>query len=172
MIRNLSHAGGVRALQLKVDCTFDLEDLLDFYLVDKDTRKVEKQDRQDIDDILLRDLIEDLDSPENESEQVSINKIKRYQSIVANLKRVNNYECQLCHQSFVMDNGKKYCEAHHIKALSKNGSQSPENVLILCPTHHRMFHYAVKSVFINDLSTDGKRTIRVMNDTFLVQHKS
>ncbi|WP_413168403.1 HNH endonuclease [Capilliphycus salinus ALCB114379] len=61
-------------------------------------------------------------------------------------------------------NGGNYAEGHHLVPLSQGGSQDASNVVILCPNHHRMFHYAVVSigklahgkcsVIINGVETD------------------
>lgn len=71
------------------------------------------------------------------------------------IKQTRGRKCQICQYSFIMDNGNEYCEAHHIQYLSENGSQSPENVILLCPNHHRMFHYAHDAVLVGNL-VDGK----------------
>ena len=148
---------------------FDLEDTLDLYIYNNGnlvlTNEASDENRPEfetevIDSQIERDLNDDIDIPENETEEARIFRIKRYQNIVNRLKFECNYKCQICGDSFLMDNGKYYCEAHHIKLLSKGGTQSPENVLILCSNHHRMFHYAANSINISDI-IDGKRTIEI-----------
>lgn len=127
-----------------------------------------QDDKEEIDKQIERDLIDDIDKPENETEEVRLNRIKRYQTIVKRLKKEYNYQCQLCGDNFLMDNGNYYCEAHHIKLLSKDGTQSPENVLILCANHHRMFHYASNTCIIGKL-IEGKRNIKIGEEKFTVQ---
>ena len=40
-----------------------------------------------------------------------------------------------------MTNGERYIEAHHIIALSNQGKDTVDNVIALCPEHHRQAHY-------------------------------
>lgn len=122
----------------------------------------------DIDIQVQKDFLEDVDIPDNESTDVRIDRVKRYQKIVKLLKQKYNYKCQLCGYTFRMDNGNYYCEAHHIKMLSEDGFQSPQNVIILCANHHRMFHYATGTNIIGEL-IDGKRVIKIGNEEFIVQ---
>lgn len=144
----------------QVECIYELDEYLDEYIVDEKARKIDKQQPDVIDADLEADLYEDIDVQENESKEVKIRRIKRYQKIVNRLKQKHGFRCQLCHDTFMMDNGRNYCEAHHIKSLSQNGSQAEDNVLILCPTHHRMFHYAKNSIEIGNL-IDRKRIIKI-----------
>ena len=115
-----------------------------------------------------RDLYDDIEIPENETEEARVTRVKRYQNIVSDLKEKYNHECQICGSSFPMDNGIGYCEAHHIKMLSENGSQTPDNVIILCANHHRMFHYAKDSIKIEEL-VNGKRIIKICEEEFTIQ---
>jgi 5-methylcytosine-specific restriction endonuclease McrA len=46
--------------------------------------------------------------------------------------------CEWCGQSgFSMANGRTYLETHHIIPLSEKGLDTPENLVALCPNHHR-----------------------------------
>lgn len=125
-------------------------------------------DEENIDIQIKRDFLDDIDVPENESIDEQIKKIKRYQKIVKILKQKYNYKCQLCDYTFHMDNGNNYCEAHHIKILSKDGTQNPDNVIILCANHHRIFHYANNNIIVGKL-INGKRFIKIGNEEFVVQ---
>jgi 5-methylcytosine-specific restriction protein A len=50
--------------------------------------------------------------------------------------------CEYCGKlGFLMSNGKRYLEAHHIIALGDQGKDTVENVIALCPEHHREAHY-------------------------------
>ncbi|OEH85559.1 hypothetical protein BHU72_15060 [Desulfuribacillus stibiiarsenatis] len=57
------------------------------------------------------------------------------------LKRLYNNTCQICGESIKVNYNKNYSECHHIKPLGKphNGSDTWDNMLILCPNHHAMF---------------------------------
>lgn len=162
--------------------TYDLDDELDLYIHINGIPKLLKENgsklnihvnqlnEEDIDEQIKKDFTEDIDVSDNETEEVRLNRIKRYQKIVKRLKKDYNYQCQLCGDNFLMDNGNYYCEAHHIKMLSKDGSQSPENVLILCANHHRMFHYASNICIVGEL-IEGKRYVKIGEEEFTVQYK-
>ncbi|MBE6069181.1 MAG: hypothetical protein E7211_16015 [Clostridium lundense] len=174
----------------KVYKTYELEEVLELYINKNDistiinkqkdestnTNDINKfessiesiEDKEDIDIQIERDFLEDIDEIENEPIEQRIKRIKRYQKIVKMLKQKYNYKCQLCGYSFHMDNGKDYCEAHHIKMLSEDGSQSPENVIILCANHHRIFHYACETTIVGKL-INSKRVIKIGDEEFIVQ---
>jgi 5-methylcytosine-specific restriction protein A len=50
--------------------------------------------------------------------------------------------CEYCReQGFLMKNGRRYVEAHHIISLSAIGRDTVDNVIALCPNHHRQAHF-------------------------------
>lgn len=84
----------------------------------------------------------------SDTEEIQIKRVKRYQKITDQLKTKYKGCCQIkdCGFTFLQKNGDNYAEAHHLVPLSEGGSQDASNVVILCPNHHRMFHYAVVSI--------------------------
>jgi hypothetical protein len=55
--------------------------------------------------------------------------------------------CEYCHElGFLLPDGSHYLEAHHIIALAKQGPDTVDNVIALCPSDHREAHYGVKAV--------------------------
>lgn len=53
-----------------------------------------------------------------------------------------NGKCEHCGKlGFMMKNGRRYLEAHHVIALSAKGKDTIDNVIALCPDHHREAHY-------------------------------
>lgn len=59
--------------------------------------------------------------------------------IISYLKELRNFECQICGHKIQKKNGGFYIEAAHIKPKSEMGDESPDNILILCPNHHKEF---------------------------------
>jgi 5-methylcytosine-specific restriction enzyme A len=54
--------------------------------------------------------------------------------------------CEFCGAlGFEMADGSHYVEAHHVIALSAEGPDTVENVIALCPGHHREAHYGKQS---------------------------
>lgn len=97
---------------------------------------------ESLDETTYKNYLEDFPEVENIKKEIVINRIKRVKSIVDALKEKYHYKCQICGFNFKMKNGNGYCEAHHLVPLSTGGSQMQENVIIICPNHHRMLHYA------------------------------
>jgi 5-methylcytosine-specific restriction protein A len=53
--------------------------------------------------------------------------------------------CELCNQEgFLMPNGKRYLESHHIQALGEEGPDTEDNVIALCANDHRAAHYGIE----------------------------
>ncbi len=52
--------------------------------------------------------------------------------------------CEWCGEAgFRTPSGSLYLETHHIQPLAENGSDTVDNVIALCPNHHREAHYGV-----------------------------
>lgn len=65
------------------------------------------------------------------------------------LKRANG-RCEYCkNEGFLMLNGERYLETHHILALSERGGDSVSNVIGLCACHHKQAHYGVDAGRLN-----------------------
>ena len=59
--------------------------------------------------------------------------------------------CEYCgEQGFLMANGSRYIEAHHILGLAANGPDTVANVIGLCPGHHREAHFGEKAQSLNE----------------------
>jgi 5-methylcytosine-specific restriction endonuclease McrA len=79
------------------------------------------------------------------SQQTTKTIYNRDATIVALTHRRSGYKCEMpdCnYMGFNKINGGKFIETHHITPLSVGGEDSIENVAALCPTCHRMLHYA------------------------------
>lgn len=64
--------------------------------------------------------------------------------------------CQICGvEGFLMLNGNRYCEVHHLFHLAKRlpGSLGPSQLIIVCPMCHRKLHYASTT---DPFESDGK----------------
>lgn len=61
------------------------------------------------------------------------------------LKRAGGF-CEWCDQEgFKTLSGSVYLETHHIQPLSEGGSDTVDNVVALCPNHHREAHFGVNA---------------------------
>lgn len=79
--------------------------------------------------------------------RLGVKKIRRYQqSVIKRLKDQYATTCQLCGWSSLADYGVDISEAHHIEHFSKTMNNKPSNIVILCPSHHRVLH-AIDATF-------------------------
>jgi len=54
--------------------------------------------------------------------------------------------CEYCGElGFLLPDGSHYLEAHHIISLAKQGPDTVNNVIALCPSDHREAHYGAKA---------------------------
>ncbi|CAN7205636.1 HNH endonuclease signature motif containing protein [Paenibacillus sp. LjRoot153] len=68
-------------------------------------------------------------------------KTRRYKkSIINDLKKEYEGKCQVCQYTSYPEHHIDIVEAHHIDLFSKTIDNSPQNIVILCPNHHRLIH--------------------------------
>lgn len=71
---------------------------------------------------------------------------RRDEAVRGYVIRRSRGRCEYCGVAgFAMDDGSHYVEAHHVIALSAQGPDTVENVIALCPGHHREAHYGKQS---------------------------
>ena len=52
-------------------------------------------------------------------------------------------KCECCgDDGFIKEDGNTYLEVHHLRLLSENGSDTPQNAIALCANCHCKLHYA------------------------------
>ncbi|WP_139423596.1 YDG/SRA domain-containing protein [Chryseobacterium mulctrae] len=76
-----------------------------------------------------------------------INKIIRETKTAQFIKQLYNDTCQICGTQ-IKSPVSTYSEAAHIKSLGKphNGPDTKENIICLCPNHHKMFDLGIISI--------------------------
>ena len=73
--------------------------------------------------------------------KVGNKKVRIYNtSIIKHLKTLYAGQCQLCGTKPFPDVDVDICEAHHIDYFSSSKNNNSENIIILCPNHHRLIH--------------------------------
>ena len=112
--------------------------------------------------------------------QILVNRIERGE-IANEIKNLYGHKCLMCESlelnpySFQKKNSDKlkgskkyYVETHHIVPVSllKKGSLGIENMITLCPNHHRQFHFGDVEIKKNtskklELKVDGKTKVRI-----------
>jgi len=64
---------------------------------------------------------------------------KRNNKSIAGLKILRDFKCQMCNVSILKKDGSLYVEAAHITEKRHKGPEAYDNILILCPNHHKEF---------------------------------
>lgn len=106
----------------------------------------------DYDNIEQQKIIEDINEfpnlKDDNTETIIINQkvYKRDNVLIAKIKKDRNFECQICQTKIKKSNGEFYIEAAHIKAKKDRGKETKENILILCPNHHKEFDFGKREV--------------------------
>ena len=74
-------------------------------------------------------------------EQFRFIKIRKLNKAMGdNLKLLYNYRCQICGENFSVNHGCNIAESHHIEYFTKSMNNDMNNIIILCPNHHRIIH--------------------------------
>ena len=98
-----------------------------------------------------------VNQPEKEDEFIIIDKkiYRRDNKTVADIKYLRDYKCQLCGTRIQKEDGTFYIEAAHINEKCKGGKEAINNILILCPNHHKEFDFGQRQILKrDDLSID------------------
>ena len=67
--------------------------------------------------------------------------IVRDQQLARHAKEKAAYRCQICRDRIEDPvSARRFVQAHHIEPLSEFGSDTPENVVVLCPSCHARLH--------------------------------
>jgi predicted HNH restriction endonuclease len=64
---------------------------------------------------------------------------KRDNVTIAKIKLLYDFRCQICGLSIRKKDGTRYIEAAHIKPKHLKGCETLDNIILLCPNHHKEF---------------------------------
>jgi len=97
---------------------------------------------------IIENINEFPDLTNENAEKITINSkiYKRDNVLIAKIKKDRNFECQICQTKIQKSNGEFYIEAAHIKAKKDKGNEKKENILILCPNHHKEFDFGKREI--------------------------
>jgi 5-methylcytosine-specific restriction enzyme A len=66
--------------------------------------------------------------------------VSRDRGLVEQLRNLYRGECQVCSWAPRRTYKTELCEAHHVRWLSRGGNDILENLVLVCPNHHRAIH--------------------------------
>ena len=120
----------------------------DLKLIDPDEREQEELVNiyKDYDLEKIKKDLSNLTENEDETTIVSHKIYKRDNKTIAQLKILRDFKCQICETKIIKKNGGFYIEAAHIKPKNQKGRETPDNILILCPNHHKEFDYGQRRI--------------------------
>ena len=76
-------------------------------------------------------------------EKYRLTKIRKLNRSIGNyLKKLYEFRCQICGQKIGAPYGVNVIECHHINYFVDSLNNDAENLLIVCPNHHRIIHAA------------------------------
>jgi 5-methylcytosine-specific restriction endonuclease McrA len=73
---------------------------------------------------------------------LSRKELKRNPELPCALKELYKFKCQVCGFDFQPNYGIPYSETHHIIWISRGGADHSNNLIVVCPNHHRIIHEA------------------------------
>jgi 5-methylcytosine-specific restriction protein A len=72
--------------------------------------------------------------------------LRRKNWIIALIKQLREHRCQVCGAQIRTKDGGYYIEAAHITAKAEEGNETLDNILILCPNHHKEFDWGERQI--------------------------
>lgn len=79
---------------------------------------------------------------------------RRSRALVEALRVMYRGRCQVCGWESRTAHVVDVCEAHHLQWLSRGGDDATENMVLLCPNHHRLVHALDAPLDFRDLAFD------------------
>lgn len=74
-------------------------------------------------------------------EKYRLTKIRKLNRSIGNyLKKLYNFRCQICGQNVGEIYGANVADCHHINYFVQSLNNDADNLLIVCPNHHRIIH--------------------------------
>ncbi|MGD9497817.1 MAG: HEAT repeat domain-containing protein [Armatimonadota bacterium] len=94
---------------------------------------------------------------------------RRNREVAEVTKRRRKHVCQVCGLPGFDTAAGLYAQAHHVTALAEGGADSPENLIVVCPTCHAMLHYARTVRYGYSDGETQPRTVEINGHTFVLK---
>ncbi|WP_094554422.1 EVE domain-containing protein [Synechococcus sp. 1G10] len=75
-------------------------------------------------------------------------------AVIVFAKTRAQFRCEVpgcLYQLFLRSDGEAFIEVHHIRTLASGGTDIPDNVACLCPSHHREIHFGMEGGRLTNL---------------------
>ena len=127
-----------------------LSDIYEYYIGKKFEFPYRSQDEKEQEELAhfykktktKEEILDDLKNLQpTDSEEIFVNQktYKRDNKTIAQIKILRDFKCQICGTTIIKRDGGKYVEAAHIKAKHQEGRETLDNIILLCPNHHKEF---------------------------------
>lgn len=85
--------------------------------------------------------------------ETTVYRILRDTDLARQVKRMHNFECQICGHTIHLPDRSRYAEAHHIQPLGgeHKGCDDITNIMCVCPNHHAELDYGVIQITLSTL---------------------
>lgn len=99
---------------------------------------------------ILKEL---LNLKESDPEEIVVNHktYKRDNKTIAQIKILRDFKCQICSTTIIKKDGSKYIEAAHVKAKHQKGRETLDNIILLCPNHHKEFDFGHLEIKLHNI---------------------
>lgn len=135
-------------------------------IIEREVREVLKDEK--IESGFFDDITNNLSQRKR---KIIVNEIIRNVKVANKLKKIYNSKCQICGFTFKKKNGENYSEIHHVIPLGENGSDSINNMVVICSNCHSQVTYA--DIRVGKFG-DNKREIFINEErkfiTYLPEH--
>jgi hypothetical protein len=90
-----------------------------------------------------------------------VHRVERDSQLVATLKRLHAYACQICDARIPLGGNRYYAEVHHLQPLGTphNGPDAPENMIVVCANCHAQLDLGVRKLDARSLEAAGGHEI-------------
>lgn len=152
--RTLKHQTGIDKPMIRESITFimNLQDkIIDIEYVSEDDFQIarEQMSRVNEDEFEYQQNYHRVDTTSSIHYRESIVKIRRIdRTIISDLKQLYDHHCQICGTCFEKYDI-RFSEAHHIDHFVHSMNNDSDNILIVCPNHHRVIHSATPEFHYN-----------------------
>ena len=116
----------------------------------KDNETIVERLVEETPDVNLKEMIENIPIKPNKIITQTVSVHERDCKITEAIKKLRGRQCQICGMTITTKHGIPYVEAAHITPKREGGNERPENIIILCPNHHKEFDLGNKKILTKE----------------------
>lgn len=147
----------------------ELTEIIQQYIVNQASSSTPNSDISgQLDEESIESLLNSFDSNAEVASHTGTIKTRHYNTnSIKRLKEHYHHKCQICGINPGAPYNADLAEVHHIVPFAKKPDNTPSNLIVLCPNHHRLFH-KLQASFDADaiafISSDGYSFPLTLND--------